>query len=140
MTPEEVSACIAYANGIDPRVQMTVPNSQLWARVLGRKTSNEVMAGIQIYYERGRVNGREHPAVDPTSVRRIINESYEREEARQRALEPPKGKARNPLSFRQRNPAEWDRLFRQSAEERRDDLTSRGIPVDPPAHLKEGES
>lgn len=117
MTPEEVSACVAYANGIDPRVQMNTPSAQLWARVIGHRTAREVMAGIQVYYGRGRINGREHPPVDPTSIRRIINESYEREEARTRALEPPRNRVMSPESFRRRNPAEWDRLIEIGKQE-----------------------
>ena len=136
MTPEEMRACITFANGIDPRVQMTAPNAQLWGRTVGHRKAAEVVAAIQVYYERPRINGREHPTVDPTSVRRIINEEYEREAARQRALEPPKGKAPSPMTFRRRNPEEWDRLVRKGAEDRYNELTRRGIKVNPPAHMK----
>ncbi|MGP9528170.1 hypothetical protein [Glutamicibacter sp. AOP5-A2-18] len=111
MSPEELRACITFANGIDPRVQMTAPNAQLWGRTIGNKTSLEVTTAIQVYYERPRINGKEHPAIDPASVRKIINEEYDREIARQRALEPPKGKAPNPLSWRQRNPDRWDKHY-----------------------------
>lgn len=111
MTDDEISGCIAYANGIDPRVQMTVPNAQLWARVIGHRTAAEVRAGIQVYYERGRINGREHPPIDPASIRRIINEAYERQDAQARALEPPRNRVRSPESFRQRNPELWDKHF-----------------------------
>lgn len=136
MTPEEMRACITFANGIDPRVQMTAPNAQLWGRTVGHRQAAEVVAAIQVYYERPRINGREHPTVDPTSVRRIINEEYEREAARQRALEPPKGKAPSPMTFRQRNPEEWDRLVRKGAEDRYNELTRRGIKVNPPQHMR----
>lgn len=140
MSPEELRACITFANGIDPRVQMTAPNAQLWGRTVGHKQAIEVTTAIQVYYERPRINGREHPVIDPTSVRRIINEETDAAVARQRALEPPKGKAPSPVSFRQRDPAQWDALVRQGAEDRYNELTRRGIPVEPPAHLKEGES
>lgn len=136
MTPEEMRACITFANGIDPRVQMTSPNAQLWGRTVGHRQAAEVVAAIQVYYERPRINGREHPTVDPTSVRRIINEEYEREAARQRALEPPKGKAPSPMTFRQRNPDEWDRLVRKGAEDRYNELTRRGLQVNPPQHMR----
>lgn len=136
MTPEELRACVTFANGIDPRVQMTAPNAQLWGRTVGHREAAEVVAAIQVYYERPRINGKEHPTIDPASVRRIINDEYEREVARKRALEPPKGKAPNPMSWRQRNPEEWDRLMRQGAEDRYNELTRSGIKVTPPKHMQ----
>ncbi len=133
MTPEELRACITFANGIDPRVQMTAPNAQLWGRTLGHKTALEVTTAIQVYYERPRINSREHPVIDPTSVRRIINEKTEEAIARDRALEPPKNKAPNPHNWRQRNPDLWDkhyaegqRQFHENAN-RLVDATTRGV-------------
>lgn len=133
MTPEELRACITFANGIDPRVQMTAPNAQLWGRTLGRKTALEVTTAIQVYYERPRINGREHPVIDATSVRRIINEETETETARQRALEPPKNKAPNPLSWRQRNPELWDKHYAAGQQQFQESInrlagtTTRGV-------------
>ena len=126
MTPDEMRACITYANGIDPRVQMTAPNAQLWGRVVGAKSAAEVVAAIQVYYERPRLNGREHPTIDPASVKRIIAEETGRQSAVESAAKalPP---ARNPNSFRQRDPERWDALVAQGAAEYKAGLRARGM-------------
>lgn len=129
MTPEELRACITFANGIDPRVQMTAPNAQLWGRTIGHKAALEVTTAIQVYYERPRINGREHPVIDPTSVRRIINEETETATARQRSLEPPLNKAATPEHFRRRNPKKYDQLFAQAGLDHIRDLEARGIKL-----------
>lgn len=127
MTPEELRAAITYANGIDPRVQMTGPNAELWGRAVGMYQAIEVKAAILVYYERPQPPNRERAPIDAASIRKIIQEETVRAEAQQRALEPPKNKAPHPKSFRERNPEEWDRLFQLGADQRRADLASRGI-------------
>ena len=52
-------------------------------------------------------------------------ESLGGSECRAVALEPTKPVA-HPMSWRARNPEEWDRLMAVGAEERRRDLISRG--------------
>lgn len=126
MTPLELRAAITYANGIDPRVQMTGPNADLWGRTIGHKTAAEAKAAIQVYYERPRINGREHPTIDPTSIRRIINEESDRAAAHTRALEPPP-KHNNPTSYRQIDPQRWDALTKQGADAHKAALRKRGL-------------
>jgi len=126
MTPEELRACITYANGIDPRVQMTGPNAQLWGRVVGSKSAAEVTAAIQVYYERPRLNGREHPTIDPASVKRIIADETNRMGAQESASKAIEWKSPS-NTFRARNPEEWDRLVRQGAENHKAQLRSRGL-------------
>lgn len=128
MKAEELRACITYANGIDPRVQMTSPNAELWGKTVGHKNALEVTTAIQVYYQRPRINDREHPVIDPTSIRRIINSEWEREAAHQRAI-APKATKHPTQTFRQRNPSEWDRLVAKGRDDHIEDLQSRGIPL-----------
>ncbi|MGL3805868.1 hypothetical protein ACSYDW_07185 [Paeniglutamicibacter sp. R2-26] len=130
MTPEELRACIVYANGIDPRIQMTAPNAQLWGRVVGDKTALEVTVATQVYYERPRLNGREHPPIDPATIKRIIFDEDNRAQAMANAqtaipFKRPTG------TWRDRNPGLWDQLYAKGRDEHRADLQRRGIPLQP---------
>lgn len=88
MTPDEIRACITYANGIDPRIQMTAPNAQLWGRALGEKQAVEVTAAIQVYYERPWTSSfGKRPAVEVADIKRIIYDEKNRQIAVQSALE-----------------------------------------------------
>ncbi|WP_336715366.1 hypothetical protein [Arthrobacter sp. USHLN218] len=126
MTPEELRAAITYANGIDPRVQMTHPNAELWGRTVGHKEAAEVKAAILVYYERPHPSGRERPPVGAADIRKIIAEETERATAKndaQKALPP----ARNPNSLRARDPERWDTLVAQGRDQYRAELRARGI-------------
>ena len=128
MTPEELRAAITYANGIDPRVQMTGPNADLWGRTVGHKLAIEVKTAILVYYERYPASGRENPPITAPMVRKIINDEDARAQAQEsahRALPP----ARNPNSWRERYPDEWARLVIQGRDDRRAELAARGIPL-----------
>lgn len=87
MTIDEIRGCIIYANGIDPRVQMTAPNRDLWFRILGEKLVAEVTTATLVYYERPHPAGRERPPIDATSIKRIIYDEKNRQVAVQSALE-----------------------------------------------------
>lgn len=129
MTPEELRAAITYANGIDPRVQMTGPNADLWGRAIGHKLAIEVKTAILVYYERYPVSGRENPPISAPMVRKIINDEDARAQAQEsahRALPAPRA---NPMSWRSRNPDEWDRLVAKGRDDHRADLIARGIPL-----------
>lgn len=128
MTPDELRACIVFANGIDPRIQMTAPNAQLWGRVIGHKTALKVTVATQVYYERPRINGREHPAIDPATIKRIIFDEDNRAQAMANAqtaipFKRPTG------TWRDRNPELWDQLYVKGREDHRADLDHRGIPL-----------
>lgn len=126
LTPEDLRACIIYANGIDPRIQMNVPTAELWGRTVGHKLAIEVKTAILVYYERYPANGRENPPITAAMARKIISDEDARAEAMQsaqRALPP----ARNPSSYRSRNPKEWDRLVAAGRDDRRAELERRGI-------------
>jgi hypothetical protein len=65
--------------------------------------------------------------VDAATVRKIIQEETTRADAKQRALEPPKNKARDPHTFRGKDPARWDALVIQGRDDYRASLRARGI-------------
>ena len=126
MSPEDIRAAITFANGIDPRVQMTHPNAELWGHALSSKRADELRAAIIVYYERPHPSGRERPPVDPASIRKIIHDETERGTARSQAIEATKP-VRTPGTYRARNPEAWDRLVKQGRDDYRADLKARGI-------------
>lgn len=126
MSPEELRAAITYANGIDPRVQMTHPNAELWGRTIGHKEAVEVRTAILVYYERQHPSGRERPPIGAADIRKIIQEETTRAAAKTNAIEASKP-TRTIGSFRAADPARWDALVAQGRDEYRADLKARGI-------------
>lgn len=126
MTPDEIRACITYANGIDPRVQMTAPNAQLWGRVLGDKQAIEVTTATLVYYERQNLTNRDRPPIEPSAIKKIIFEETDRGKAAQSAITAAPV-IRNPNSFRTTDPERWDRLVAEGRDRHRADLRARGI-------------
>lgn len=122
----EIQTCITLANGIDPRIQMNMPTRDLWLKVLHGREFAAIHAAIELYYERPAPPNRDRPTIDAPMIRKIIREETERAQAVQSAHKalPP---ARNPSSFRARNPEEWDRLMAKGRDDRRAELERRGI-------------
>lgn len=121
MIPQETVQAVTYANAIDPRVQCNQPTFDVWHRTLQKFTYPQCQAAIQLFYERFADPGN-RPVVDAPMVRRIISQETERAGAKGNALTAGPRPVANPLSYRQRNPEEWDRLYeegrRQGAAER----------------------
>lgn len=136
MEGHEVAQAMTYANQIDPRLQLTDANVDVWWEGLQSIPADAARWAIKKHYASSNANGEGAPVVNPAIIRRLITAEKQRREAMQRALEPPKNKAPNPLSFRKRDPERWDALVRQGAEERYNDLKRRGIKVDPPKHMQ----
>ena len=136
MIETEVAQALTYANQIDPRVQLTDANVDVWWEGLKQVPADATRWAIKQHYATANGNGQGAPVVNPAIIRRLITAELQRRESKQRALEPPKGKAPSPMTFRQRNPEEWDRLVRKGAEDRYNELTRRGIKVNPPQHMR----
>lgn len=126
MIENEVIAAVNYANAIDPRVQSNQPTYELWHKVLAAYRYVEAQAAIQLFYER-YADPTQRPVVDPASVRRIITQETTRAVAKHDALDATPRQVTNPMSWRARNPHEWDRLFKQGAADRQADLRHRGL-------------
>jgi hypothetical protein len=126
MNQNETVAAVNYANAIDARIQANQPTYELWHRVLNGFAYIQVQAAIQVFYER-YADPSNRPTVDAPVIRKIIHQETTRNEAKGRAIEPPRNTVKNPLSFRARNPELWDRLYRQGRDDYHEDLRSRGI-------------
>ena len=127
MEPTEVAQAMTYANQIDPRVQLTDANVDVWWEGLRNVTADSARWAIKTHYASSNANGEGAHVINPATIRRLITAELQRREAKQRALEPPRNKVANPMSWRQRNPGEWDRLFAKGAQDHREDLARRGL-------------
>lgn len=132
MTPDEIAGAITYANQIDPRVQLTDANLEVWSVGLSAIKAQNVRWAINQHYANGNANGEGVHVVNPASIRRRITEAQNTHDRQQRALEPPLNKAFKVGDFRKRNPELWDELFQQGRESFYEDLNRKGIPTTPP--------
>lgn len=136
MMEHEVAQALTYANQADPRVQLNDANVDIWWEGLRTVDANAARWAIKKHYATSNANGEGAAVVNPAIIRRLITTELNRREQTERALEPPKGRAPNPISFRKRDPERWDALVRQGAEDRYNELTRRGIKVTPPKHMQ----
>lgn len=136
MEGHEVAQAMTYANQIDARVQLNDANVEVWWDGLSTVSAEAARWAIKKHYATSNANGEGAAVVNPAIIRRLITTELNRREQNARALEPPKGKVPNPVSFRKRDPERWDALVRQGAEDRYNELTRRGIKVNQPKHMQ----
>lgn len=132
MSPDEAATLLAFANQVDPLVSVNDANAEVWWAALQRQEFAKAKWCITDYYA-NTAPGRDGriPALTPGVLRHRIGDKAQTVTAQQRALNPPKP-YRDPNSFRDRNPDEWDRLVAQGRDARRADLQNRGIPLNTP--------
>lgn len=111
MNEIEAAEAVTYANQIDPFVQSNDATVEVWASALVNEPSQRVRWAIKTYYGKHQGNGEQRQPITPAAIRRMINSEIQRMESKGRALEPPRNKVQSPMSFRRRNPQEWDRLM-----------------------------
>lgn len=102
---------LAFANQIDPRVQMNDATAEVWQAALHAHEPVKVRWAITQHYGTSNANGEGTYAITPARIRRLIQNKAETVETQARALEPPRNRVRSPESFRQRNPELWDKHF-----------------------------
>ncbi|KAA0979910.1 hypothetical protein FQ154_01755 [Paeniglutamicibacter gangotriensis] len=129
MTPEQCAALMTYANQIDARIQLNDPTLDAWWSAVERLDYEAAKWSVKDYYATSNPNSNfGTPALVPATLRARVHAEIERNAARQRALEPP-AKHTNPMSYRERNPEEFNRLMKKGRDDHRADLTRRGIPL-----------
>lgn len=88
------------------RVQYSDAAVEVWHYSL---RSVEASVAKQAVLEHYRAN--EAVVATPGGISKRAGFIRSAREAGQRAIDPPRDRVRHPLSWRSRNPAEWDRLF-----------------------------
>ena len=127
MEGHEVAQAMTYANQIDPRLQLTDANVDVWWEGLSSVSADAARWAIKKHYASSNANGEGAAVVNPAIIRRLITAELQRRESMQRALEPPKNKAPHPISFKKRDPERWEQLVEQGRQEHLADLQRRGI-------------
>lgn len=123
MNLEETVTIMTWVNQHDPRVQITKPSRDIWANALAPYSYDECMQAVLDHY---RLNDDE--SVSPAKIRKRAELVRSQRAGRQSAIEAnPKQSSNSPMSWRARNPEEWDRLFEQGRQERQADLRARGL-------------
>jgi len=123
MNLEETVTLMTWVNQYDPRLQLTTPARDIWANALQPYSYDECMQAVLDHY---RLNDDE--SVSPAKIRKRAELVRSQRTGRQSAIEAnPKQTSKHPMSWRARNPEEWDRLMEQGRQERLADLQARGI-------------
>jgi len=117
MQVQEVISMLRWINEGDPRVQFNDSAVEFWHYSL--RTVDAAVAKQAVLEH---VRQHEAIAVTPAAIAKRASNIKTSREAGQRAIEPPRNQVKHPMSWRARNPEEWDRLFeagRQQANEER---------------------
>ena len=122
MDHKQTIAMLTWINQVDPRVMLNEAAAETWAYAMRTTPADVAKQAVLEHYK-----ANESIAASPGAIsKRSANIRTSREAGeRAIALEPSKPVA-HPMSWRARNPEEWDRLMAVGAEERRRDLISRG--------------
>jgi len=124
----ETTRLVIWVNQFDPFVQANDAAADIWQHSMGPIRYTEAEEAVVQHY---RANPGQQ-AQPGGILKRALNNRASRE-AGNRAIEAPKTRreiesddGKMMLTWRKRNPEEWDRLMAVGAEERRMDLISRG--------------
>lgn len=119
MNLTETNAFLTWLSQHDGRVSNGVAAVEIWQASLATATPAEAKQAVLDHYR-----GNEAVAATPGGIRKRAQTLRTTAEAQTRAVTagPP---VKNPSSWRARNPAEWDRLFAQGREQRREELARR---------------
>jgi len=123
MDHKQTIAMLTWVNQVDPRVMLNEANVDVWAYSM---RSVEPAVAKQAVLEHYKAN--ESIAASPGAISKRASNIKASRDAGQRAIEPPRNQVKHPMSWRARNPEEWDRLFgtgRQQANEERRIATER---------------
>jgi len=117
MDHKQTIAMLTWVNQVDPRVMLNEANVDVWAYSM---RSVDPAVAKQAVLEHYKAN--ESIAASPGAISKRASNIKASREAGQRAIEPLRNQVKHPMSWRARNPEEWDRLFeagRQQANEER---------------------
>jgi hypothetical protein len=122
MDHKQTIAMLTWVNQVDPRVMLNEANVEVWAYAMRNTPADVAKQAVLEHYK-----ANESIAASPGAIsKRSANIRTSREAGeRAIALEPAKPVA-HPMSWRARNPEEWDRLQEVGRQERQRDLASRG--------------
>ena len=127
MTEDDIKKAITYANQIDPRIQMNIPTLEIWTRVLHAQDPAAVHAAIGVYHERPYTGFGQRPVLEPSTIKRIIQQESDRATARQAAIEAAPAPRRPHPKVKRTETPEWEAAVVQGAIDHLEDLERRDI-------------
>lgn len=122
MDHKQTIAMLTWINQVDPRVMLNEANVEVWAYAMQNVPGDVAKQAVLEHYK-----ATEQVAASPGIISKRAQAIRNSREAKTSALEPPAAPYKHPLSWRARNPEEWDRLMEQGRQERRADLQKRGL-------------
>lgn len=129
MNPENAAAYVKWLNELDPRVENSPTHIEAWHRAL-KPFDPRLVKEVTLSY---RETTDKKPSV--AEIKRLC--SMEKQRIKEldaafaaRAIDPHKITL---ATWKERHPGRWEELQHHGIQERRRDLTARGIPTDPRA-------
>ena len=121
MDHKQTIAMLTWINQVDPRVMLNEANVEVWAYAMSTVATDIAKQAVLEHYK-----ANESIAASPGAISKRAANIKNSREAKQAALEPPAAPFKHPMSWRARNPEEWDRLMEKGRQERLADLKQRG--------------
>jgi len=118
---KQTIAMLTWVNQVDPRVMLNEANADVWAYSMRSVAADVAKQAVLEHYK-----ANESIAASPGAISKRAANIKASREAGQRAIAEPVQVVTNPMSWRKRNPEEWDRLYEQGRLERQRDLAARG--------------
>jgi len=122
METEQVIKMLRWINETDPRVQFNEPAVEVWAYAMRTIPADVAKQAVLEHYK-----ANENIAASPAAISKRAANIRTSRDAKVSAIEASPAPVKHPLSWRARNPEEWDRLFELGRQERRNDLQRRGV-------------
>lgn len=121
MDHKQTIAMLTWINQVDPRVMLNEASAETWAYAMGNIPPDVAKQAVLEHYK-----AHENIAASPGAISKRAANIKTSREAKQAALTPPPTAYKHPMSWRARNPEEWDRLMEQGRQQRIADLQARG--------------
>lgn len=112
MQVQEVISMLRWVSETDPRVQFNDSAVEMWLYALRTVEPAVAKQAILEHYKQN-----EGIAASPAAISKRAGYIRTAREAGQRAITHQPTPPRHPMSWRSRNPAEWDRLFEAGRRE-----------------------
>lgn len=133
MNLTEAESLVAYANQLDPRIQVNPAANDMWQASLQRIDYAVAQWIVRDYYANALTEGQP-PPISPQVIRRLSAHAREEQQAResaQQALPPGKQQTYTTLQSGLFKSLEFKALFNEARKRRADRLASRGINPTP---------
>lgn len=102
----DVVSLVQNLAAMDGRVVITDMALSVWADNLEGKAQVDVQTAVRNWFREER-----HGPPTPAGIRKLSLGAKEARVAKSRAIAPPAREVTNPMTYRGRNPEEWDRLY-----------------------------